>query len=99
MLLYLSGHLRPDIAYTVNCCACYMFDPSVSHEKVFKQIGRHLKATRDKCLVLHPSGQVKVDAYANADFTRLYGHKKVTNPACAKSHSGFLFTVSDCPMM
>jgi hypothetical protein len=24
MLLYLSGHTRPDITFAVNCCACYM---------------------------------------------------------------------------
>ena len=29
----------------------------------------------------------------------MYGHKKVTNPACAKSCLGFLLTVSDCPMV
>ncbi|KAL7537222.1 hypothetical protein ACHAXR_009343 [Thalassiosira sp. AJA248-18] len=32
MLLYLSGHTRPDIAYPVNCCARYMFCPRKSHE-------------------------------------------------------------------
>ena len=26
MLLYLSGHTRPDISYTVNCCARHMFN-------------------------------------------------------------------------
>ena len=41
MLLYLSGHTRPDIAYAVNCCACYMFNPCLSHEKGLKQIGRY----------------------------------------------------------
>ena len=60
MLLYLSGHSRPDIAYAVNCCVRSMFNPRLSHEKALKQIGRYLKATRDKGLVLNPSGQLKV---------------------------------------
>jgi hypothetical protein len=99
MLLYLSGHSRPDIAYAVNCCARYMFNPHLSHEKALKRIGRYLKANRDKGLVLNPSGQLKVDAYPDADFAGLYGHEKVTDPACAKSRTGFLLTVSDCPMV
>jgi hypothetical protein len=43
MLLYLSGHTCPDIAYAVNCAARYMFCPKKSHEAL-KQIGRYLKA-------------------------------------------------------
>ena len=39
MLLYLSGHSRPDIAYAVNCCARHMFRPRLSHEKALKRIG------------------------------------------------------------
>ena len=31
MILYLAGHSRPDIAYTVNCCARYMFCLRLSH--------------------------------------------------------------------
>lgn len=33
------------IANAVNCCACYMFNPWLSHKKALKQIGRFLKAT------------------------------------------------------
>ena len=58
-----------------------MFNLHLSHEKALKRIGRYLKATRDKGLVLNPSGQLKVDAYPDADFAGLWGHKKVTNPA------------------
>ena len=36
MLLYLSGHTRLNIAYTVNCCAWYMFAHKHAHELVLK---------------------------------------------------------------
>jgi len=99
MLLYLAGHTRPDIAYAVNCCARYMFNPRLSHEQALKRIGRYLKATRDKGLILNPSGKLKVDAYPDADFAGLYGYESNSDPACAKSRTGFLITVSDCPMV
>ncbi len=42
VLLYLSGHTRPDITYAINCCARYMFYPKHSHELALKRIGRYL---------------------------------------------------------
>ena len=98
MLLYLSGHSRPDIAYAVNCCARYMFSPRLSHEKALKQIGRYLKATRNRGLVMKPTGKLNVDAYPDADFAGLYGYEKPSDPACTKSRTGFCITVSDCPL-
>jgi hypothetical protein len=71
----------------------------LSHEQALKWIGRYLKATRDKGLILSPSGKLKVDAYPDADFAGLYGYELNTDPACAKSRTGFLITVSDCPMV
>jgi len=47
MLLYLSGHTRPDITFAVNCCAHYMFCPKHLHELALKCIGRYLKQTPD----------------------------------------------------
>jgi hypothetical protein len=58
-----------------------------------------LKATRDKGLVLNPSGKLTVDAYPDADFAGLYGYEDVTDPANVKSRTGFLITVSDCPVV
>jgi hypothetical protein len=78
MLLYLSGHSCPDIAYAVNCCAHYMFNPCLSHEKALKRIGRYLKATRDKGLILIPSKVLKVDSFPDANFAGLYGYAKIT---------------------
>ncbi len=50
MLLCLSGHTQPDIAYAVNCCSRYMFCPKNLHELGLKCIGnwgRNLKQTPD----------------------------------------------------
>ena len=44
MMLYLSGHTRPDITYAVKCCARYMFCPKHSHKLALKRIGRYLKS-------------------------------------------------------
>jgi hypothetical protein len=58
MLLYLSGHTQPNIAYAVNCCACYMFCPKHSHELALKRIGRYLKQTSERGMVMNPSADI-----------------------------------------
>ncbi len=40
MLLNLSGHTQPDIAYAVSCWDRYLFYPKHSHELALKCIGR-----------------------------------------------------------
>ena len=99
MLLYLSGHTRPDIAYAVNCCARYMFNPRFSHEVALKRIGRYLKATRDKGLILNPSKVLQIDCFPDADFAGLYGHEQASDPVCAKSRTGFIINVANCPVL
>jgi hypothetical protein len=99
MLLYLSGHTRPDIAYAVNCCARYMFCPRKSHEIALKRIGRYLKATRTKGLILDPCKELRIDNYPDADFAGMYGHEVITDPSCVKSRTGFIITVANCPVL
>jgi hypothetical protein len=55
MPLYLSGHTRPDIAFAVNCCARYMFNPRHLHELALKRLGRYLKQTPDRGMVMNVS--------------------------------------------
>jgi hypothetical protein len=94
MLLYLSGHTRPDITFAVNCCARYMFCPKYSHELALKRIGRYLKQTPDRGMVMNPSSDVcKIDAYPDADFAGMFGHENHTDPACTKSWTGFIITL------
>ena len=100
MLLYLAGHSRPDIAYAVNMAARYMFSPRSIHEKAVKRIGRYLKATRSRGIVLCPSDNVlKIDAYPDADFAGMWGHEENTDPSSVKSRTGFVINVADCPVL
>jgi hypothetical protein len=100
MLLYLAGHTRPDIAYAVNCAARYMFCPRKSHEEALKRIGRYLKATRNRGLVINPSTNVlKIDAYPDADFAGMYGYEKHNDPSCVKSRTGYVINVANCPVL
>ncbi|KAL7481690.1 hypothetical protein ACHAW6_011130 [Cyclotella cf. meneghiniana] len=46
-----------------------------------------------------PCELLKVDAYPDVNFDGLYRHEKTLDPACAKSHTGFLISVSDCLMV
>jgi hypothetical protein len=69
MLLYLSGHTRPNITFAVNCCAHYMFCPKHLHELALKCTGCFLKQTCEQGMVLNPSSNVcKIDAYPYEDF-------------------------------
>jgi hypothetical protein len=50
MLLYLSGHSHPNIAFAVHQCARYTFHHC--HELALIHIGRYLKGTMDKGLIM-----------------------------------------------
>ena len=98
ILLYLSGNTHPDIACAVNCCARYMFCPKHYHETELKCIGRYLKATQYRGLILHPSSNVcKLDCYPDVDFPWIYGNEIPKDPSCVKSRPGFVTTFADCP--
>ena len=98
MLLYLSGHTRPDVVYAVNCCARYMFCPKHSHELALKCIGRYLKQTLERGMVMNPSTDIcKTDAYPGAGFVGMYGHEKPVNPSCVTSCTGFVIWFADVP--
>jgi hypothetical protein len=64
--------------------------PKHLHELALKRIGHYLKQTSDHGMVMNVSSDVcKIDAYPDADFSGMYGHEEHTDPACAKSCTGF----------
>eukprot|EP00804_Cyclotella_cryptica_P004978 CCRYP_014091-RA/>CCRYP_014091-RA protein AED:0.33 eAED:0.35 QI:0/0/0/1/0/0/4/0/696 len=99
MLPYLSGHSHPDIAFAVHQCAWYTFHPSWRHELALIRIGRYLKGTQDRGLIMTPTSQPCVDCYPDADFAGLYGHKDSQDPHCARSHTGYVILAFGCPVL
>ncbi len=76
-----------------------MFSPRHLHELALKRLGCYLKQTPDRGMVMNVSNDVyKIDAYPDADFAGMYGHENHTDPACAKSRTGFIITFADSPV-
>ena len=99
MLLYLTGHSRPDCAFAVHQCARYTFEPKQSHEAALKRIGRYLKGTRSMGLIMDPTSDLTIDCYPDADFAGLWGHEHPQDPHCARSRTGYVITISGCPVI
>jgi len=66
-LNYLEKSTRPDISYTMHQCAHFSANPRQPHADAVKWLGRYLKGTRDKGLILIPTG-TSFDVYVDADF-------------------------------
>jgi len=99
MLLYLSMHSRPDIAFAVSQVCRFSHDPRASHCKAVKQLVRYLKGTRDKGLILKSNKTLTLDAFVDADFSGLYAHEDKTDPVSVKSRTGFVVTIGGCPLL
>jgi hypothetical protein len=101
MLQYLQGHSRPDITFAVSQCARYTHSPKRSHEKALERVGQYLKGTRDKGLILRPTGQnnLKIEAYVDADFAGMWGVESPHDPASVKSRTGLVIFISGCPVI
>jgi hypothetical protein len=66
-LNYITQNTRPDLSFAVHQCAYYSSSPIALHKLAIKQIWRYLLATRDWGLILHPSHNLKLDMYVDAD--------------------------------
>jgi hypothetical protein len=98
MLLYL-GHSRPDISFATHQCARYTHSPKQAHEDALVRIGRYLKGTLDKGLILKPSKDFKIDCYPDADFAGLWTRDDKQDPHCVRSRTGYVINLANCPVL
>ena len=98
MMLYLTSNSRPDIAFAVNQCARFNSCPRLCHEKAVKRIGRYLKATRDRGLILKPNDNMNISMYADADFAGLWNIEHPDDPVSVRSRTGYIITLCGLPV-
>jgi hypothetical protein len=72
-LNFLEKSIWPDLAYAVHQCARYCSAPKEIHAKALRHICRYLIATKDKGIIMKPSGQT-FEAYVDADFQGGWNH-------------------------
>jgi len=99
MLQYLQAHSRPDITMAVSQCARFVHDPKRSHEEALERIGQYLRSTEDRGLIFRPHDTFGIDCYVDADFAGLWGYEKPDEPTVAKSRTGFVICISNCPVI
>ncbi len=97
MLLYLSGHMSPNITLVVNYFTRYMFLPKPVHEHALQIIGHYLTAYSDKCLIMKPSEKLlKIDRFPDVDYARMYEHEAIDDLLCVQSSKSYLEKLLTC---
>jgi hypothetical protein len=99
MLLYLSTNSRPDICFAVSQVARFTHSPKQSHATAVKTIVRYLFGTRDRGTIVHPTGDLRLLAWVDADFAGLYKSDPDYDPTSAKSRMGYLISLAGCPLV
>ena len=79
-----------------------MHHPKRSHELALIQIGRYLKGTLDKGLILQPSHDnfsFQMDVFVDAAFACGWGSEEGTNPDSVRSRTGYIIEIANCPVL
>ena len=84
ILGYLTGNIQPELAFAHHQCARYSHAPRMIHEVALKRIGRYLLHTKEKMLVMKPTGDIKLECYVDADFAGLWGSEDPNSPNSVK---------------
>ena len=99
MMMYLASNSRPDIAYAVHSCARFTHCPKRVHEKALKRIARYLKATRERGMIIQPTGDLSMELYVDADFAGLWSSEKPDDSMSVKSRTGFIIMIGGTPVV
>ena len=99
ILLYLQNHSRPELMFAVSQCARYTYCSKLSHKKVLKRIGRYLKGTRTKGLIMKPNNDLNIDCHVDSNFADLWRYEDDQDPTCVRSRTWYIISIDGCPVL
>ena len=62
-------------------------------------IGKYLRNTKDKGLILKPTKNLDIEVHVDADFAGLWAQEDPMDPICVKSRTGFVISIAGCPVV
>ena len=89
---------RPDIAFAVHQCTKFNANPKRCHKEAVKRIGRYLRRTQDKGLILKSDKTQCLDCFVDADFAGSFCKEYAYHPSSVLSRTGHVLTYSGCPV-
>ncbi len=93
--MYLAGHTKLSISYTANFTVRYMLCLKLVHKHALKQIGRYLKATSNKALIIKPSKKLlNIDSFPVVNGAGMYRHEAMDDPIYVKSRNQYMIMVA-----
>jgi len=96
---YLEKGSRPEIAYIVHQCARFSTSPKIEHTKAIRWLGRYLRSTKDKGMILHPDKSKGLELFVDADFAGNWDPENTADIDTARSRHGYVIKYANCPII
>ena len=94
-LNFLEQSTRGDISYATHMCARFCSAPKFQHGEAVKWLGRYLKGTADKGLIMHPDLSKGMEVHPDADYAGAWEPEGAGEDVdTARSRQGYI--VSHC---
>ena len=68
ILNYIANSTRPDVSFATHQCARFCNDPKRSHETAIKRVGKYLKQSQEKGIILSVNRNLGLECFVDADF-------------------------------
>ena len=97
-LNFLETSTRPDISYTTHQCARFTSNPKREHGRALQWLGRYLKGTRDKGLIIRADPSKNLQMFVDANFAGNWDLKESDERDTARSRHGYVIKYRGCPV-